>query len=133
MNAGMFRTESQHQDLFRNLLAKCLNNRQVAVRLFKKFRLGLPEYFECIPENFDESNLLDLKSAAHKLKGAAATLGVDSLAATAKRIDDAAKQNDFETAAFAFGDMQNEISEFLQWANGIEDVEEQFLMGACSN
>ncbi len=89
-------------------------NRALLLRLDAIFERDMPGDLEGMEAALREARFSDLKMTAHKVKGAAATIGAERAAALARTLEGAAAQEDAGAAAEVLGQLRPEVAEVLR-------------------
>lgn len=104
------------------LLNRCMNNSELAKSLLEKFEASLDAYFDALPKDWGVEHCESVHRDAHKLKGAAATVGATSLMDAANELSELARELDVSNAHCAYAELTDEIAEFLSWFHeGLDD------------
>ena len=83
--------------------------------------------FEKLSESIRESNITDIASYAHKLKGASANVGARELAGIARRLEEAARGEMAEDIPSIFAELEPEfhrVMSFLKQPDWIQQAKE---------
>lgn len=94
------------------VLQRCLGNAEQAFRLLSKFSSHLESHIACLEKAAGAQDSAMLAAEAHKLKGSAATLAVESVRSAAQRLEHAAKANDLDTITQTMPEIQEAASRF---------------------
>jgi CheY-like chemotaxis protein/HPt (histidine-containing phosphotransfer) domain-containing protein len=100
----------------------------VIKEIAKAFLEDCPQTVSSIAEAIESENPADVQLYAHKLKGAALTIGAKRLSETAYRLECAGQKKDTAEAASLFDDVQSEfekLTAFLSEADWIETAKQQ--------
>jgi PAS domain S-box-containing protein len=89
-------------------------NRALLHRLDDIFERDMPGDLENMESSLLEGRFEDLKMTAHKVKGAAATIGAERAAALARTLEAAAALEDAGAAAEVLGQLRPEVAEVLR-------------------
>jgi Amt family ammonium transporter len=81
------------------LLARCVNNRDVAVRVLDMFRLRAQQQLEQLQQWFDAQDATAMARTAHLLKGMAGNVAAGAVAELAAALEQAAHQGDWQQMA----------------------------------
>jgi two-component system sensor histidine kinase/response regulator len=100
---------------YEEMIGRCANNAEVASSLLDKFRDSLPNYFAEIPNEIFHSDLPQIQSCSHRLKGTAATMAAKPIADCAGRLNIASKQNELDATRTIYRELEDEIQRFLNW------------------
>jgi HPt (histidine-containing phosphotransfer) domain-containing protein len=111
---------------WQSLLQRCMGNGAFAERIVGRFQQRLTEDLSQLEENIKARQAELAAFAAHRLKGAAATVSAEAVRELAARLEEVARTGDLETAADCVARMRGELDRLVAFtALGIPTA------GAC--
>jgi two-component system, sensor histidine kinase and response regulator len=103
-----------------DLLTRCLGKKKLAQRLIVKFRQQTQANMKTILEAIESGACEPLATTAHSLKGAAVSIGAESISAKAAVIEQMARNKNFEDGGAVIA-LQEAVRRFLEATETAED------------
>lgn len=94
------------------VVERCLGNRDLAVSLLQRFGTQLTTDVPRLADAVNRAVPGDVAQAAHRIKGAAATLGIDGVQQMAAWIENAARSGELSGTAERLRALQTEADNF---------------------
>ena len=94
------------------VIERCLGNRDLAVRLLQRFHSQLSADVPRLADAIERSAPEDVAQAAHRIKGAAATLGIDGVQQMAAWIETAARSGELSGAPERLRELETEARNY---------------------
>lgn len=102
-----------------SMLNKTIQNRNLAIVLFKKLFLELPEQIELLENKLLTQELIQAHTVAHKLHGSLSFCGFTELQALSNQLETSLLADDLQQAKQIFLQLKQEINIFQSLQNRI--------------
>jgi len=102
---------------FAALRARCLGDAAFANTLVGQFEQTLPETLRALVESVETGNWDQARQLAHRLKGAAATLGATEITRSAIRLEQLSKAQHAAGARTELGRLQAEVDRLMRFVS----------------
>ncbi|MEZ4649993.1 MAG: response regulator [Candidatus Eisenbacteria bacterium] len=103
---------------YESLLARCMGRPAFADRLIRKLAEFLPEWVEDIERAVADEDAPALNAAAHKLKGASASVSAEPIRRLAERLEECGRVSDLSVAPDLVSDLRSEHDRLLSSLTG---------------
>ncbi len=105
-------------------LERTMGDKSFLDEMIAAFAESLPGQMDKVGSAFENGDAFSLAEAAHKIKGAAASLSADSLVAAALALEKAGRNNELSAAAALIVQLEKEITRFSYFAGRLKSNSE---------
>ena len=101
-------------------LERALGDKEFLENMLEQFTTTLPGQIEALRTALEQGNGETLQQEAHRLKGLAANLSIDEMAAAAFELEQMGREGNLEAGGKALGELENEVARFQAYVNEID-------------
>ena len=99
-------------------LARAMGDREFLEEMFEAYLKQTPEEIEALKAALAQNDAESLRRLAHTMKGAAANLSADQMAAAARNLEEIGRNGNLSEGSRALGQLESELSYLTDYLNG---------------
>jgi CheY-like chemotaxis protein/HPt (histidine-containing phosphotransfer) domain-containing protein len=105
---------------FKKAIKRAMGDKEFLKKMLEQFTMSMPVQVQALKAAIEEGNAEILQREAHTLKGSAANLSADNIAAAALRLEQMGREKDLTAGEQTFGELEAELTRFEAYLGRID-------------
>jgi len=105
---------------FKKAIKRAMGDKEFLKKMLEQFTMSMPVQVQALKAAIEEGNAEILQREAHTLKGSAANLSADNIAAVALRLEQMGREKDLTAGEQTFGELEAELTRFEAYLGRID-------------